>query len=183
MIRVRALVAYAAPLCAALGISMAMPPVAVSATPDEPYCVITIGMPELDCYQSERALKNAYTSAATTPVAILYNWINYSLDSRAGYIQVNKPGGPCTTTTGDVEAFVDDLSYYVYPNSGINVNNTVSSLSTFTASHCDLKLYDGFYRTGTASDWIDRCTHLDGSGAGDCSSGNWYDRASSFAIS
>ncbi len=183
MTRGRTLFAYAVSFCAATGLSLAAPPAAVSATPDGPYCVVTIGVPGRDCYQSERALRNAQSEAAVTPVAILYNWIDFSLNPRAGYIQFNKLGGPCTTATNDVEGVIDDLSDFVYPNSGISVNNTVSSLSTFVASHCDLQLFDGYSRTGAATDWIDRCTHLGGSGAGNCPPGNWYDRATSFAIS
>jgi hypothetical protein len=54
---------------------------------------------------------------------------------------------------------------------------------TYVAQTCDIKLFDGPNYTGASSEWIDRCTHLGGSGTGDCPSTSWYDRASSYQLS
>ncbi|TXL86597.1 hypothetical protein [Streptomyces sp. IB2014 016-6] len=135
------------------------------------------------CFISEEDLLSYNSTTASVELVAVYNWINY--ERGGGYTIYSGADGACSASTSDPEYEVADLNFpYTTSNpSGIAENNTYSSVSTYTAQTCDIKLFDGADFSGASSEWIDRCTHLGGSGTGDCPSTNWYDRAGSFRLS
>jgi hypothetical protein len=168
------------PVASAASASATQSPVA-DAT--RPYCAIDLTAQKKACFTSEQALTDYSSTLASLPLVAVYNWINYN---QAGGYSIWYGDHACTATTTDVEYVLPDLTGETYQNnnpSGISENNTYSSVSTYTAQSCDIKLFDGTNNSGSSSPWIDRCTHLGGSGTGNCPSTNWYDRASSFQLS
>lgn len=138
---------------------------------------------EKSCFTSEQALTDYSSTLASLPLVAVYNWIDYN---RSGGYSIWYGDRSCTATTTDVDYTLPTLvgETYDYNNpSGISENDTYSSVSTYTAQSCDIKLFDGTNNSGSSSPWIDSCTHLGGSGTGNCPSTNWYDRASSFQLS
>ncbi|MGW0391842.1 hypothetical protein ACWDYJ_13315 [Streptomyces sp. NPDC003042] len=147
------------------------------------YCAIDLTAQKKACFTSEQALTAHGSTLASLPLVAVYNWINYN---QAGGYSIWYGDHACTATTTDVDYMLPDLAGEKYDNnnpSGISENNTYSSVSTYIAQSCDIKLFDSANYGGSSSPWIDRCTHLGGSGTGNCPSTNWYDRAGSFQLS
>lgn len=147
------------------------------------YCAIDLSAQQKACFTSEQALTDYSSTLASLPLVAVYNWIDYN---RSGGYSIWYGDRSCTATTTDVDYTLPTLvgETYDYNNpSGISENDTYSSVSTYTAQSCDIKLFDGTNNSGSSSPWIDSCTHLGGSGTGNCPSTNWYDRASSFQLS
>jgi hypothetical protein len=89
----------------------------------------------------------------------------------------------CTATTSDSDYGLPVLTHPYSSNYPSRIQeNTYRSVSTYRAQSCDIRLFDGADYTGTSPERIDRCTHLGGSGTGDCPSVNWYDRAGSYQL-
>jgi hypothetical protein len=168
----------AASTSAATAASAPRTPVADAAGP---YCAIDLSDQQKACFTTEQGLTAYSSTLESVPLVAVYNWINYS---QSGGYMIWYGNQGCTATTDDVNYGISDLTGFHYTNNpGTSHNNTYSSVSTFVAQSCDIKLFDGTNYSGSSSPWIDRCTHLGGSGTGDCPSTNWYDRASSFQLS
>ncbi|MDG9715363.1 hypothetical protein [Streptomyces sp. DH24] len=150
--------------------------------PSGTYCSVDLSDQKTACFTTEQDLLSYESTLASVPLVAVYNWVNYQ---QGGGYTVYYGDRACTATTSDVEYGLPGLTHPYASNnpSGILENNTYSSVSTYTAQTCDIKLFDGANYTGASSEWIDRCTHLGGSGTGDCPSTNWYDRAGSYQLS
>lgn len=146
------------------------------------YCSVDLSDQKTACFTTEQGLVSYGSTLASVPLVSVYNWINYG---QGGGYTIYYGDHACTATTSDIEYGLPGLTHPYASNnpSGILENNTYSSVSTYTAQSCDIKLFEGGNYSGASSEWIDRCTHLGGSGTGDCPSVNWYDRASSFQLS
>ncbi|MGR4880490.1 hypothetical protein ACIPUC_13770 [Streptomyces sp. LARHCF249] len=146
------------------------------------YCAIDLSAQKKACFTSEQDLTTHSSTLALLPLVAVYNWINYN---QAGGYSIWYGDHACTATTTDVDYALPDLTGETYDHNGpgISENNTYSSVSTYVAQSCDIKLFDGTNYSGSSSPWIDRCTHLGGSGTGDCPTTNWYDRAGSYQLS
>ena len=139
------------------------------------YCTYSLSTSASMCFSSEHELRDHRATSAEIDLVAVYNWINY--DQRGGYL-IFTGDHNCTAAYDDDGYNVPRLDYIYYAVTGITLNNTMSSVSTYYAPKCDIKLWDGAGYTGSYSVWIDRCTHL-----GTCTAANWYDRASSFKLS
>ncbi|GAA2497312.1 hypothetical protein [Streptomyces gobitricini] len=158
-------------------------PQAPAPDPAGKYCSVDLSdQQKTTCFTTEQDLLSYGSTTASVDLIAVYNWINY--EKGGGYTIYSGDRG-CTSTTSDVDYAMPNLNHpYAYSNpSGILENDTYSSVSTYYDQHCDIKLFDGANYTGASSEWIDRCTHLGGSGTGDCPSANWYNRASSYRLS
>ncbi|MFJ4467606.1 hypothetical protein ACIP2X_09025 [Streptomyces sp. NPDC089424] len=146
------------------------------------YCAVDLSEQKSACFTTEQDLVSYGSTLASLPLVSVYNWINYG---QGGGYSIYYGDHACTATTSDAEYGLPGLTHPYNSNnpSGIQENNTYSSVSTYTAQSCDIKLFDGADYTGASSEWIDRCTHLGGSGTGDCPAVNWYDRAGSYQLS
>lgn len=148
-----------------------------------PYCAIDLSAHKKACFTTEQGLTTYSSTLTTLPLVSVYNWVNYNT---GGAYTIWYGDHACTTATDDVDYVFPDLTGVKYQSNnptGISENNTYSSVSTYVAQHCDIKLFDGTKYTGSSSPWIDRCTDLTGSGTGDCPTTNWFDRASSYQLS
>lgn len=172
-------------LGASAATAVAATPVSRVPVPDPAgtYCSVDLSNHQkTTCFTTEKDLNSYGATLASVPLVSVYNWINYQ---QGGGYSIYYGDHGCTSTTSDIEYALPNLnSAYTYNSpSGVLENDTYSSVSTYTAQHCDIRLFDGANNSGASSEWIDRCTHLGGSGTGDCPATNWYDRASSFQLS
>lgn len=161
-----------------VGLVSATPPVSAERQTEnlKPYCTYSMSTHAGSCFQSERELLEYRAASTDYEIVAVYNWINYSLDRRAGY-QIFSGNHKCTKPY-DEEYFVGDLSSIRYLLSGIYMNNTISSVSTYVIPECDIKFWEHTHYRGDSSVWIDKCKNL-----ATCTAENWYDRASSFKVS
>ncbi|WP_370967871.1 hypothetical protein [Amycolatopsis sp. cg9] len=140
------------------------------------FCNTSLSRHTTVCFDSMSKLQAHRSAAADYDLVAMYNWVNYN---QGGGYNILSGDHVCTASYSNNDYELYDLSIYSY-NNGINMNNTFTSVSTYTSnpSKCDIKLYDGFTLTGASSVFIDRCTDLT-----KCVATNWSDRASSFVLS
>jgi hypothetical protein len=146
------------------------------------YCSVDLSEQKTACFTTEQDLVSYGSTLASLPLVSVYNWINYG---QGGGYTIYYGDHACTATTSDADYGLPVLTHPYSSNvsAGFRRNNTYSSVSTYTAQSCDIKLFDRADYTGASSEWIDRCTHLGGSGTGGCPSVNWYDHAGSYQLS
>ncbi|TDC26175.1 hypothetical protein E1265_04995 [Streptomyces sp. 8K308] len=156
------------------------------ADPDGTNCVIDLDdlAQEGVCFATEDDA-TAYVEAQADYVLLeVYDWIGLNADGPHAYYVGN---APCTPTTDDIDHTVPtlyELTYNFANPDSVSMNDSFSSV--ITHEQCDIRLSDWVNNNpdGPRSGWIDHCTNLTGSGAGDCPTVlNWNNRASSFMLS